>query len=253
MAEHTPELSVVIPSHNEAENLPALLAEVRAALEGRIAYEVVVVDDASADGTAALLTEASRKWPALRPLRHRRRAGQSAALVSGVRHARGAWVATLDGDGQNNPADILELWRLRQSAEGAQPVKMIAGQRWQRRDHWITRLSSRIANAVRGRLLKDATPDTGCGLKLFDRAVFLNLPRFDHMHRFLPALFQSLGAVTISAPVGHRPRQAGRSHYGVHNRLWVGIVDLFGVIWLRRRASPPQPVDDLAAGSALEE
>jgi dolichol-phosphate mannosyltransferase len=239
-------LSVVIPAHNEAENLSGLLAEVRSALEGHIDYEVIVVDDASVDATEALLRELAARWPRLRPLRHRGRAGQSSAIVTGVRIARGQWIATLDGDGQNDPADIPRLWELLQTHAGGLSVKMIAGRRVRRQDSFITRLSSRIANAVRGWLLKDATPDTGCGLKLFDRTAFMEVPHFNHMHRFLPALFQSAGWATVSAPVGHRARRDGQSHYGVHNRLWIGILDLFGVMWLQRRKFAPQLAQSLA-------
>jgi dolichol-phosphate mannosyltransferase len=160
--------------------------------------------------------------------------------LSGVRAARGELIATLDGDGQNAPADIPALarrWRELQGIDHA-PV-LIAGWRNKRRDTALRRLSSRIANAVRATLLGDATPDTGCGLKVFARSDFLALPWFDHVHRFLPALFRRAGGRTESVPVTHRPRTAGRSHYGVHNRLWVGLVDLCGVMWLQRRAKVP--------------
>jgi dolichol-phosphate mannosyltransferase len=241
-----PELSVVIPAHNEAENIGPLVDEVRRALDGR-ACEIVVVDDASEDDTAARLAALARQWPALRVVRHRRRAGQSTALMSGVHFARGALVVTLDGDGQNDPADIpalLEAWHARRQDR---PL-LIAGHRVNRHDGFVTRASSRIANAVRGTLLRDRTPDTGCGLKVFERETFLALPHFDHMHRFLPALVIRQGGVVVSVPVRHRPRARGRSHYGVWNRLWIGIVDLFGVMWLIRRARSGEAQESGRAG-----
>src|SRR6185295_15201238 len=175
-----------------------------------------------------------RRFPRLRVLVHAASCGQSTALLTGVRAARGEWIATLDGDGQNDPADIPKLLAAR-----ANGLAMIAGYRKSRRDTWIKRISSRIANGVRSRMLGDATPDTGCGLKLFRRATFLELPYFDHMHRFLPALVQRHGGRTVSVEVNHRPRSRGVSNYGTLDRLWVGIVDLFGVMWLKRRAKKP--------------
>jgi dolichol-phosphate mannosyltransferase len=174
-------------------------------------------------------------------VRHRASCGQSAAVITGVKAARGAFIATLDGDGQNDPADIPAMLDAAMSAEatGAKPV-LIAGHRVQRNDSDAKRWGSRIANAVRGRLLKDGTPDTGCGLKLFRRAAFLELPHFDHIHRFLPALFIRAGGHVVSVPVRHHARAHGRSHYGTWDRLKVGIVDLFGVAWLQRRWNQPQ-------------
>jgi dolichol-phosphate mannosyltransferase len=176
----------------------------------------------------------------LRVLRHRRSAGQSAALVSAIRAARGTWIATLDGDGQNDPADIPALLA---RAEAADSPALVAGWRARRRDTALKRLSSRLANAVRGALLGDRTPDTGCGLKVFRRETFLRLPPFDHMHRFLPALVRRDGGTVVNQRVNHRPRAAGRSKYGVMNRLFVGIVDLFGVMWLQRRPIRPERDD----------
>ncbi len=230
-----PEISVVVPVHNEAENIVPLLAEIAAALDGREAYEIVVVDDASDDATAERLADAAARLPHLRIVRHRTNAGQSAAVHSGVRYAAGRLIATLDGDGQNDPADIPALLARWRQGSGERPL-LVAGHRVTRRDTFITRASSRIANAVRGRMLRDRTPDTGCGLKLFPRDLFLDLPYFDHMHRFLPALVLRAGGDVVSVPVRHRPRTRGRSHYGIHNRLWVGIDDLLGVAWLLRRA-----------------
>jgi len=232
------ELSVVIPAHDEAENVGPLVREIAAALGGAglADYEVVVVDDGSGDGTGDRAREAAREVPALVVVRHPSPQGQSFATLTGVRTARGRWVATLDGDGQNDPADIPRLIAARAAAQsaGAGPL-LLAGWRKARRDTWLKRVSSRVANGVRGRLLGDSTPDTGCGLKLFEREAFLAIPHFDHMHRFLPALFLRAGGRVVSVEVGHRPRLRGRSHYGLFNRLWVGIVDLFGVLWLMKR------------------
>lgn len=243
-----PELSVVLPVHDEADNVEPLLDEIAAALAGLIAYEIVVVDDGSADATPARLADVARRMAALRVVRHRANAGQSAALHTGVRAARGTLVATLDGDGQNDPADIPALLGAWRAAAGGPPL-LIAGHRTRRRDGFVTRASSRVANAVRGALLRDRTPDTGCGLKLFPRDLFLRLPYFDHMHRFLPALAIRAGAVVRSVPVRHRPRTRGRSHYGIHNRLWVGLDDLLGVAWLMRRGRRGEPVEEPAPTS----
>ena len=231
------ELSVVIPVFNEADCIGSLLDETCAQLEGRLDYEVIVVDDGSTDSTAAVLADCRRRHPRVRVLRHRQCYGQSAGLASGINAARAPWIATLDGDGQNDPADIMKLY---QAMEGSPDGEMLsAGARRQRRDTWLRRFSSRVANRVRAALLDDETFDTGCGLKLLPRAVFLSLPQFDHMHRFLPALVQRQGGGVLSVDVNHRPRLRGSSKYGVMNRLWVGIVDLFGVWWLKRRALRP--------------
>ena len=233
------QLSIVVPVRNEAENILPLLAEIHAALENRGEFEIVYVDDGSTDATLQRLAEALVRYPRLRVLAHRESCGQSAALMTGMRAARGEWVATLDGDGQNDPADIPRLLAARDGAAHAGNLRLIAGYRKKRRDTWLKRLSSRVANTVRSSLLGDATPDTGCGLKLVARAVYLELPFFDHMHRFLPALVQRYGGATLSVEVNHRPRTRGRSNYGLFDRLWVGIVDLLGVMWLKRRAKRP--------------
>ncbi len=229
-----PQLSVVVPVYNERDNIVPLVEEIVAALRGRLAFEIVYVDDASGDDSLAVLREARARFPELRVLRHLSQCGQSTAVRNGVKAARGAWIATLDGDGQNDPADIPKLLAARDAGEAA--VKCYAGWRVDRRDDALKRVSSKVANAVRSRILRDATPDTGCGLKLFEREAFLELPYFDHMHRFLPALFQRAGWQVRSVPVNHRPRTRGVSKYGMWNRLWVGIVDLRGVGWLIRRA-----------------
>ena len=238
------DLSVVIPVKNEAGNIAPLVAEIAAALDGLAAYEIVYVDDGSDDATGGEIRRLQAGLPQLRLVRHARSCGQSAAIRSGVKAARGRWIATLDGDGQNDPADIPALWRIVQGSSGdSPPPLLIAGLRARRRDSWSKRQASRIANRVRSRLLCDDTPDTGCGLKLFPRVLFLDLPYFDHMHRFLPALVLREGGTVRSVPVNHRPRQRGASKYGVLDRLGVGIVDLLGVMWLRRRCIRPALVE----------
>jgi dolichol-phosphate mannosyltransferase len=246
----SPLLSVVIPMRNEGPNVDALLSEIAAALAG-VPHEVICVDDGSDDDTGARLAEATLRFP-LRPLRHPRSCGQSAAVVSGVLAARAAWIATLDGDGQNDPADIPKLWA-RARAESARGVAlMVAGHRTSRKDSGVKRITSRVANAVRARLLGDATPDTGCGLKVFPRTLFLDLPRFDHMHRYLPALVLRAGGHVVSEPVNHRPRLRGVSKYGTLDRLAVSISDMLGVIWLQRRWKRPvaEPIVLPVAGRA---
>ena len=234
------ELSVVVPVRNEQDNILPLLAEIHAALGESRDFEVVYVDDGSTDGTGAALRTAMARYSRLRVIAHGRSCGQSAALYTGVRAARGDWVATLDGDGQNDPADLPMLIAARDAPGRPPNLQLLTGYRRARRDRWIKRISSRIANGIRSRLLGDATPDTGCGLKLIQRSTYLDLPFFDHMHRFLPALVQRNGGATVSVDVNHRPRARGVSNYGTLDRLWVGIVDLFGVMWLRRRMKRPE-------------
>ncbi|HEV2549069.1 MAG TPA: glycosyltransferase family 2 protein [Stellaceae bacterium] len=237
------DLSVVIPVRNEAPNIAPLVHEIAAALEGALDYEIVYVDDGSADDTAAAVSALARATPRLRLIRHRRSFGQSTAIRTGVKAARAPWIATLDGDGQNDPADIPRLWQMAKTAPSEPPL-LVAGLRARRRDSAVKRLSSRIANAVRRALLGDGTPDSGCGLKLFPRALYLELPFFDHNHRFLPALVRRAGGRVLSVPVNHRPRERGRSNYGTLDRLFVGIVDLVGVMWLMRRAKTAEIVPD---------
>jgi len=228
------DFSVVVPVCNEAENVEPLAREIDAALNNR-AYEMIFVNDGSTDETAAILKKLKSSLPALRVLSHSFRSGQSAAVASGVRAARAPWVATLDGDGQNDPADIPRLIEARDGPEGRGVQLFMGNRKASRKDTAFRKLQSSVANGVRSSLLGDGTPDTGCGIKLFSREVFMDLPRFDHMHRFLPALFQRHGARVVSVPVSHRPRTRGTSKYGMLNRLWVGIVDIGGVMWLRRR------------------
>ena len=228
------ELSVVIPIHNEYGNIAPLLEEIVAALQDRVGFEIVCVDDASEDSSLEVLRAMGRRHPQLRVVGHAERAGQSVAIRNGVRAARAPWIATLDGDGQNDPADLPRL--LDELALADEGVKLIGGWRTLRRDRWSKRIASRLANAVRRRLLRDATPDTGCGIKLFERDAFLDLPYFDHMHRYLPALMQRAGWRTLSTPVNHRERRSGTSNYNNLGRLWVGLSDLCGVAWLIRRS-----------------
>ena len=229
-----PQLSVVVPVFNERDNIPPLVEEIVAALRGRADFEIVYVNDCSKDDSLDVLQALKTHVPELRVLSHVSQSGQSTAVRSGVRAARGAWVATRDGDGQNDPADIPRLLDARKNAPPE--VKLFAGWRVNRQDTGSKRWASKIANAIRSRLLRDSTPDTGCGIKLFEREAFLDLPYFDHMHRYLPALMQRAGWKTVSVPVNHRARGAGVSKYNNLNRALVGIADLRGVAWLIRRS-----------------
>ncbi|TAN51266.1 MAG: glycosyltransferase family 2 protein [Methylococcaceae bacterium] len=233
------DLSVVVPVHNEADNIESLVSEIDQALGGVCRYEIIYVDDGSNDATPAALQAARRNRPHMRVLRHHNCCGQSTAVLTGVRAAQAPWVATLDGDGQNDPANIPALLARLRAPDKPQGLVMVAGWRQKRQDTPWRKFSSKFANAVRSALLGDATPDTGCGLKVFSREAYLSLPYFDHMHRFLPALVQRAGGQVVSVEVNHRPRTQGVSKYGTWNRLWVGIVDMFGVIWLQRRAKVP--------------
>ncbi|MHC8510306.1 MAG: glycosyltransferase family 2 protein [Rhodospirillales bacterium] len=237
----SPGFSVVFPAFNEAENAGPLIGEIRAALDplgGE--YEIIAVDDGSADATLdALKAAAARPGGPVRVLRHVKRSGQSAALLSGVRAARAPVIVTLDGDGQNDPADIPALYaRWREDPD--RETLMAVGWRAKRRDVWMKRFSSRFANAVRGALLGDQTPDTGCGLKVFPRAAFMAFPHFNHMHRFMPALMIRGGGRVVSVKVNHRPRTRGVSKYGTLDRLTAGAADLLGVLWLRMRPLNPK-------------
>ncbi|MGE3774734.1 MAG: glycosyltransferase family 2 protein [Gammaproteobacteria bacterium] len=234
----SPAYSVVIPCYNERDNIVELAREVRAAC-GDGDYEIVIVDDCSSDDSVARLQAVQGEFDGrLRVVRHGTNSGQSAAICTGVDFARGKAIVTLDGDGQNDPADIPCLLSTLQQAEQGTPL-IVCGHRRQRRDSFVRRLSSKVANAVRAAALQDATPDTGCGLKALERELFMRLPRFNHMHRFLPALVQRAGGRSVSVEVHHRPRLHGQSKYGIGNRLWVGIVDLFGLMWLIRRRFKP--------------
>ena len=229
-----PELSVVVPVFNEQDNVAPLVREIVAALRGTVAFEIVYVDDHSRDDTLAMLRGLKSEVPELRVLHHAVQSGQSTAIRTGVKAARGEWIATLDGDGQNDPADIPKL--IAERAKAAGDVKLFAGWRVNRQDTGSKRWASKWANAIRARMLRDDTPDTGCGIKLFERAAFLDLPYFDHMHRYLPALMQRAGWRTVSVPVNHRARTTGVSKYNNLQRALVGIRDLRGVAWLITRS-----------------
>ncbi len=240
-----PYVSVLIPARNEAGNLAPLLEEIRRALAGE-AHEVIVVDDGSDDGTAAELRALKAGQPRLRVLRHARPLGQSTALYRAALAARGRWLATLDGDGQNDPADIPGMLARVRDAEGrAAGIQLVAGHRTERRDTLGKRWASRLANGLRRRILRDGTPDTGCGIKLIERQAFLRLPYFDHMHRFIPALIRRQGGRMLVHPVNHRPRRAGVSKYGNLERALVGITDLLGVCWLIRRTRLDVPAQEM--------
>ncbi len=228
-----PQLSVVVPVHNEEDNVAPLVGEILAALRGRLPFEIVYVDDTSTDATLQRLDALQAITPELRVVRHLTNAGQSTAVRNGVKAARAPWIATLDGDGQNDPADIPRLLAKRDESPAA--TKLFAGWRVNRQDSGSKRWASRWANRIRSRMLRDATPDTGCGIKLFEREAFLDLPYFDHMHRYLPALMQRAGWDTVSVPVNHRHRTSGVSKYNNLGRALVGIKDLFGVSWLIQR------------------
>jgi dolichol-phosphate mannosyltransferase len=234
-------LSVVVPVKNEEENVFPLLEEIHAALAAKPDFEVVYVDDGSTDKTLERLKDAQAKFPRLRVVRHLGSCGQSRAIATAVHAAKGDWIVTLDGDGQNDPADIPKLlerinaW----SWKGVETLNLVAGIRAKRQDTWSKRISSKLANRIRQGLLHDGVTDTGCGLKAIRREAFLRLPYFDHMHRYLPALIRRDGGVIETVLVNHRPRVRGQSNYGFFDRLWVGISDLIGVMWLMRRCKLP--------------
>jgi dolichol-phosphate mannosyltransferase len=236
-------VSIVVPVRNEAENIAPLIAEITAALGRRWVYEIIYVDDGSTDATGSRIGTAMKERSNLRQLRHAVSSGQSAAVRSGVRAARGAIVATLDGDGQNDPSFLPDLIAAVESGGGR--IGLAAGQRVGRKDTGFKKLQSRIANAVRGSILRDGTRDTGCGLKAFRREVFLMMPYFDGLHRFLPALVRREGFEIAYVDVVDRPRRSGVSNYGFFDRLWIGIMDLLGVWWLIRRKKPTPVVTEV--------
>jgi dolichol-phosphate mannosyltransferase len=237
-------LSVVVPVKDEAGNAAKLAREIGAALKDEGAFEIVFVDDGSSDGTAQELLALRPELP-LRLLVHARNLGQSRALRTGVRAARAAVIVTLDGDGQNDPKDIPKLIRAFEAEAANESLGMIAGERVGRKDTWSKRAASRFGNGVRRALLRDKGNDTGCSLKLFRRDVFLALPYFDHMHRYLIALMLREGYDVRFVPVSHRPRGAGRSKYGVWDRALVGVRDIMGVMWLIRRFRGPAEIKEL--------
>jgi glycosyltransferase involved in cell wall biosynthesis len=229
-------VSIVVPVRNEAGNVSPLIAEIATALDSRWNYEIIYVNDGSTDATAERLATEMKQRGNLRQVVHAASAGQSAAVRSGVRAARGAIVATLDGDGQNNPSFLPDL--ISALENGGERVGLVAGQRVGRKDTGFKKIQSRIANTVRKAILNDGTRDTGCGLKAFRREVFLMMPYFDGLHRFLPALVRREGYQIAYVDVVDRPRRSGVSNYGFFDRLWIGIMDLAGVWWLIRRKKP---------------
>ncbi|WP_448213823.1 glycosyltransferase family 2 protein [Colwellia sp. MEBiC06753] len=230
------DISVVIPAKNEQDNILPLVQEIFAALGPTPSFEIIYVDDGSTDNTYANLKQyAASDYPQLRVIKHKNSVGQSTAIHTGIRHANGRLIITLDADGQNDPADIPNMLLEAEKFSDGQHF-CIAGYRKKRKDTAWVRFQSRFANNIRSKMLGDDTPDTGCGLKIFPRQTFLQLPYFDHMHRFLPALIKRQGGTIKVVEVNHRDRQFGTSNYNMLGRLRVGVVDLFGVMWLQRRS-----------------
>lgn len=234
-------ISIIAPMKNEAENVDNLVREIHAACAGFDVFELILVDDGSDDSTGAIIQGLQDEFPWLRQLRHPQSGGQSAAIHSGVHAARGTVICTLDGDGQNPPAELPNLAAPFLTANAPQTLGLVAGQRVDRDDTWSRRAASRMANGLRSWMLKDGTRDTGCGLKAFRRDAFLDLPYFDHMHRYLPALFARDGWEIVHVDVSHRAREAGRSKYSNIQRALVGLRDLVGVAWLIRRKKKAHP------------
>lgn len=232
-------ISIVVPVYNEQDNLKLLCAELVEALTGQITFEVIFVDDASEDATRQCLAKLSAQQATVRYVQHQRNYGQSAAIISGVRSAQYDWIVTLDGNGHNDPADVLKLLSIATSIH-ANHRAVIMGHRKNSDDRWLKRIKSGITNSIRQFLLQDNCKDPSCSLKLFPKTIFLQLPQFDHMHRFLAALFKQAGYCVINIPVMHRPRKHEPSKYDLDNRLFVNIADLLGVYWLSRRLCHPQ-------------
>ncbi len=238
MSDIVPDITVVVPVRNEADNIAPLIDEIRAALDRGSPYEIIYINDGSTDETLSELETQFQKGAPLRVMNHQKNCGQSAAILTGVIEARGHIIATLDGDGQNDPADLptmLDLFRRDSDYDNL----LIVGWRTKRHDTLVKRVSSKFANALRGWLLNDATPDSGCGIKVFSRSNFLSMPHFDHMHRFLPALTIRGGGKVQSIPVNHRPRERGSFNSGTLERAWASIGDIMGVVWLLKRGNRP--------------
>ncbi len=230
-------ITAVVPVHNEEGNVASLAREIKAVSVACNIKAMIFVDDHSNDGTLKVLSDLKGEIKSLRIVHHKNQCGQSAAVFSGIKAADTAWVVTMDGDGQNNPCDIPQMVAALKNAD-SENVRLVNGNRNKknnRKDTFVKRYSSKIANAVRSRMLKDNIPDSGCGLKLMHRETFLSLPYFANMHRFIPALFIRTGSQIISVDVSHRNRASGQSHYGLFNRLWIGIIDLLGVTWLMNK------------------
>ncbi len=243
-ASGAPALSVVAPMFDEEGGAAALIAEIAAALSD-IPHEIIAVDDASRDGTRAALLAAKAKTPSLRILAHGANAGQSRAVRTGVLAARAPVVVTIDGDGQNDPADIPALYRALTRPDAPALLAMVGGERVNRQDSASKKGASALANRIRRRILDDGSADTGCGLKAFWREAYLRLPYFDHNHRYLPALMRREGFLAEFLPVGHRPRAHGRSKYTNLGRLGVAFRDLAGMVWLKARARAPVTISEL--------
>lgn len=233
------ELTVVVPVRNEAENVAAVAAEIRAALDGKYAFEIMFADDGSTDATRDEIKKLKLAMPELRLVVLAKPSGKSRAIIEAVRRARAPVICTMDGDGQDDPKFIPAFWEKMKAPGAKAQDRIVCAHRQNRKDTWLKRRVSPIANAIRRAVLKDNTPDSGCGYKMFPRDSFLELPRFENMHRFLPALFIKRGGESVSVPVLHRARAKGKSKYGVFDRAWVGLWDLLGVAWLARRTTSP--------------
>jgi glycosyltransferase involved in cell wall biosynthesis len=240
----SPEFSVVVPVHNESGNVESLISEIHRALDGR-AFEMIFVDDASSDDTRARLVELKARFPMLRVVGHRSNAGQSRAIRSGILAARAPVIGTLDGDGQNDPADLPDLYRQLTRADAPHTLQMVMGRRTKRKDTAWKRFGSRFANNIRKRMLKDDCDDAGCGVKALRRDAYLHLPYFDHMHRYMPALMRAEGFDVEYRDVNHRERGSGKSNYTNFGRLADALSDLRGVMWLIRRRRNPGGMDEL--------
>ncbi len=228
-----PKISIVIPVHNEAENIEFLINKIENAMINLIPYEIIIINDGSSDKTHEIIMDFNDQMENLHYIKHKKQSGQSAALLSGIEASNSDWIVTLDGDGQNDPNDIKKLLMKRDQI-GSDKI-LLAGYRKKRKDSIYKKIQSKLANTIRSFLLNDNTPDTGCGIKLFSKKLFLCFPKFNNMHRFLPALAISYGAEVYSVEVNHLPRYKGVSHYGLWGRLFAGLIDIFGILWLRKR------------------
>jgi dolichol-phosphate mannosyltransferase len=242
---HLPALSVIVPVKNEAENVASLVGEIAATLTGAFQFEIIYVNDGSTDKTLQNLKDLRETTPELRIFTHVESRGQSAAVHTGVQQAKHDWIAVLDGDGQNDPADLHTLWNWITAQET--PHCMAIGRRTKRQDDGMRKFASRCAADARRWLLKDGVPDSGCGIKILHRETFLSLPYFDHMHRFMPTLMARIGAKVASIPVAHRSRTQGVSKYGTLDRALVGVVDILGVLWLKRRYKVREIIEETLA------